>query len=205
MSQFSEILKKLRLKNGLTQSQLSDSLGLNAKQTISDYENEKSQPNIEMLIKISEFFNVSTDFLLGKTNIERNHIIEKPITLFDFFKEAPSEEDKDFEKGIAKIINKFYDVINYCTKYERFNALSKIDKILSEMINFINSQGDSDTRNFLKVIKFIKSDTNRIPLDSAFKLKFKHKNIDSCIDELNSFFIAMLCDSISKYDIEEEE
>jgi transcriptional regulator with XRE-family HTH domain len=63
---FHSTLKKLRIDRGLTQSQLSDSLGLNGKQTISDYENGKSQPNIETLIKIADFFNISCDYLLGR-------------------------------------------------------------------------------------------------------------------------------------------
>lgn len=76
MATFSEIFRALRIEKGLTQPQLADILGLNSKQTISDYENEKSQPNIELLVKIAKYFDVSTDYLLG-VSCYRNYSEQK--------------------------------------------------------------------------------------------------------------------------------
>lgn len=47
--------------------------------TYSNYENDEREPNSEMLIKISQFYNVSVDFLLGLTPIrkkENEHMCE---------------------------------------------------------------------------------------------------------------------------------
>lgn len=54
------------LRNGLNISQidLGKKLGV-TKQCISNWENDNIQPSIDMLIKISKFFGVSTDYLLG--------------------------------------------------------------------------------------------------------------------------------------------
>ena len=46
--------------------QLSQKLGV-TKQTVSNWENDNIQPSIDMLIKLSKIFNVSTDYLLGLT------------------------------------------------------------------------------------------------------------------------------------------
>lgn len=57
-------LKKLRKANGLTQHQLANELGM-IKQTYSNYENEKREPNIATLIKVADYFDVSVDYLIG--------------------------------------------------------------------------------------------------------------------------------------------
>ena len=58
-----EIIKKLRIARGLNQVQLAQKLDV-SKQTISNWENNNILPSIEMLVKISRFFSVSTDHLL---------------------------------------------------------------------------------------------------------------------------------------------
>lgn len=60
---FGDIIKKLRLAHNLNQVQLAEALNV-SKQTISNWENNNILPSIDMLIKISKFFSVSTDFLL---------------------------------------------------------------------------------------------------------------------------------------------
>jgi len=62
----SKRIYELRLSFGWTQVQLAQKLGI-TKQTVSNWENDNIQPSIDMLIKISKIFNVSTDYLLGLT------------------------------------------------------------------------------------------------------------------------------------------
>lgn len=60
-------LKQLRSENNLTQAQLAGILGI-AKTTLAAYEQGKSEPNIELLIKMADYFCVTVDYLIGKTN-----------------------------------------------------------------------------------------------------------------------------------------
>ena len=60
---FGEIIKSLRISRDLNQVQLANEINV-SKQTISNWENNNILPSIEMLVKISQFFSVSTDFLL---------------------------------------------------------------------------------------------------------------------------------------------
>ena len=55
-----------RKKLGLTQDQLAERLGVTA-QAVSKWENDQSCPDITMLPKLAELFNISTDELLGRT------------------------------------------------------------------------------------------------------------------------------------------
>jgi transcriptional regulator with XRE-family HTH domain len=58
-------LKYLRHKKQVSQQQLSDTLGI-PRTTLGDYERGKTEPNVEMLIKLSECFDVKIDDLLRK-------------------------------------------------------------------------------------------------------------------------------------------
>ncbi len=68
MSNFNSILKKERLKKGLTQKYLADLLGVD-RTSISKYENGKQLPELPILEKLAQYFEVSTDYLLGREEI----------------------------------------------------------------------------------------------------------------------------------------
>ncbi len=69
---FGEIIKKMRTAHNLNQVQLANALNV-SKQTVSNWENNNILPSIEMLVKISRFFSVSTDYLL---ELDDRHYIE---------------------------------------------------------------------------------------------------------------------------------
>ncbi|MCT3091767.1 helix-turn-helix transcriptional regulator [Lactococcus lactis] len=64
MSVFAEQLKTLRKINGITQKELAEKLKIK-QNSYSDWENGKSEPNIEMLVRIADYFDVSLDYLMG--------------------------------------------------------------------------------------------------------------------------------------------
>lgn len=59
-----ENIRQLRLAKNLSQVDLAKSLGV-TKQSISNWENNNIQPSIDMLIRLAQFFSVSTDRMLG--------------------------------------------------------------------------------------------------------------------------------------------
>lgn len=60
-----EQIKNLRLANHLTQVDLAKELNV-TKQTVSNWENDNIQPSVDMLVKLADFFGVTTDYLLGR-------------------------------------------------------------------------------------------------------------------------------------------
>lgn len=60
-------LKNARNENGMTQEQAAELLGV-SRQTISNWENNKSYPDIISVIKMSDFYSVSLDRLLKEDN-----------------------------------------------------------------------------------------------------------------------------------------
>lgn len=65
---FAQRIKELRLKNDLTQKDLSDFLVVTPK-TVSFYELGQRMPPANVLMKLCQKFNVSVDYLLGLTDI----------------------------------------------------------------------------------------------------------------------------------------
>ncbi len=79
---FEDIIKQLRLNQGLNQVELAKELHV-TKQCISNWENGNIAPSVDMLIKIAKYFSVSTDYLLGMDNrryIETTGLTDRQIT-----------------------------------------------------------------------------------------------------------------------------
>ena len=65
---FSENFKKLRKERQITQQVVADYLGI-TRQAIAAYEKGKREPNLNMIVRIAEFFEVSVDYLLGVSQL----------------------------------------------------------------------------------------------------------------------------------------
>ncbi|PYI57206.1 helix-turn-helix domain-containing protein [Paenibacillus flagellatus] len=67
-----ERIAYLREKRGLTQEDLANKLGI-SRASLSHYETNRREPDYETLNKIANFFDISLDYLLGRT--ENPHVI----------------------------------------------------------------------------------------------------------------------------------
>ena len=63
-SEFGENLKNLRRSRNLTQKDLGAKIGL-SKAVVSKYENGMGYPSFDVLVRIAQYFGVTTDYLLG--------------------------------------------------------------------------------------------------------------------------------------------
>lgn len=68
---FGNRIRKLRLNSGMTMDELASKLNI-TKSRISMWENNGAVPREEMLIKLSNLFKVSIDYLLGNEKLEDN-------------------------------------------------------------------------------------------------------------------------------------
>lgn len=64
-------LRELRVLNNLTQQELANKIGI-TQFTYCNYEKEKTQPTIDLLIKIANYFNVSLDYLCCNEQATKN-------------------------------------------------------------------------------------------------------------------------------------
>lgn len=67
MNTFGSRLRALREDNDLSSIQLSEILNITAR-TLNYYENDMREPSFPLLVKMADYFNVSLDYLLCRTN-----------------------------------------------------------------------------------------------------------------------------------------
>lgn len=91
-----ERLRSLRNEYNFSQQKLAELLGI-TQQAIAKWENGKAEPDSTTLIKLSEIFNCSIDYLLGKTNI-KNYDEFETIAAHHDGEDWTEEELKDIEK-----------------------------------------------------------------------------------------------------------
>jgi len=90
-------LKKLREEKGLSQIELGKILNI-ANSTLSMYESNSRQPDYNTLQKLANFFGVTTDYLLGRSNIKgihakiKNAISDDP-ELLEFWNEMTERDN----------------------------------------------------------------------------------------------------------------
>lgn len=66
-------IREIRKQRGLTMKQLGEIVGV-AESTISQYENNKREPDNETLLRIAEALETSVDTLLGAEKVEKNSL-----------------------------------------------------------------------------------------------------------------------------------
>lgn len=72
MSNLSSQLKKIRLEHNYTQRQVADGIGI-AEQAYQRYEYGRTVPSALVLISLADFFNVSLDYLVGRSDDPTRH------------------------------------------------------------------------------------------------------------------------------------
>lgn len=91
MATFANVLRLLRNEKNMSQQELADALGV-SKSAVNMYERGERQPNFETLEVIADYFNVDTDYLLGRTT-KTTRVIQ-PDTLAAHFDGNEYSEDE---------------------------------------------------------------------------------------------------------------
>ena len=106
-------LKELRIEKGLLQSDIAKIIN-KSERTVGFYESGERDMNTETLAKLSDFFNVTIDYLLGKSDI-RNPDKETQEFYFAYHKEMNGLTDEEiadalrFYKEMKKRVKKDKD------------------------------------------------------------------------------------------------
>nr|DAF49359.1 MAG TPA: helix-turn-helix domain protein [Myoviridae sp. ct8mY9] len=103
-------LKKLRLEKNESLESIAKILNVTL-QTISNYENEKREMTPNTILKLAEYFNVSTDYLLGKSDIRNPEEQIKQEFEFAYHKEMEGLSDEEIADAL-----RFYKQIKYGNK-----------------------------------------------------------------------------------------
>lgn len=95
----------LRKKNGWSQEELAEKLGV-TRQSISKYEGAQSIPDLDKILKFSEIFGVTTDYLI-KDELEEEEYAPSQM------QENESESDRSVHKVTMEMANEYLQIIDW--------------------------------------------------------------------------------------------
>ena len=109
-------IKELREKNKWTQTDLSIKLNSSIS-SIAMYEKEERKPSLEVLVKLSEIFDCSIDYLLGKSDIRNPEKIDSDkinigLSKKDYNPPTPEQQEKIEEYARFVLQNNLKDKEN---------------------------------------------------------------------------------------------
>lgn len=97
---FDTRLKELRLLKGDTQASLAEKMGVSSR-TIASYEQGINEPSIATLTSLADYFNVTTDYLIGRTEGKTSDL----QTLYEEI--GLSENSISFLKSLVEVRNAY--------------------------------------------------------------------------------------------------
>lgn len=108
-----ERIKKLVEKSGKSMNEIDRELGF-PRNTLAGLKNRK--PSIGRLNALSEYFNVSTDYLLGNTDLENSDLTQEENELIGAFRmeraDMTEEEQIEFNKSLKDMMKVAKELLN---------------------------------------------------------------------------------------------
>ena len=197
-----ERLKQLRIKNGLKQQELADMFGLSSG-TISFYESEQRKPDIDFIVAIAKYFDVSTDYLLGLINAKdkENIDISKVTGLNDFSLTILEQSLKETNNAAAEVIDTvicggdFLRLVNLINDKNEKKPTIDIDwsdicdKKLSDIFDMDIEQRTTILNMLFPMNRFNACELRELEIEKyidsiAKRLKEKYLNLVKSADEL---------------------
>lgn len=178
---FGKRLRQLRQEKQLTLRELENETGITFS-ALGKYEREERQPDFDTLEIIAEYFGVSIDWLLGRSEIRfyEEHIFIDDVTeLADKISKASAEK----RKIIVNAIDHLYLMINRHFDDEDSKNLKLIQEIIFQLFwfdsgTFLNSNEILNLKDPSDAIDFLskhKAQFNLL-LDELFKLQVEQLN-----------------------------
>lgn len=103
---FGKRLKQLREEKNLTQAELAEYLNKSAS-AIGMYEREKRYPNLDFITDCAEFFDVTTDYLLGRSN--QKYLLNEDTISFHAEKKISDKNLKTLRKIVTTYLESLED------------------------------------------------------------------------------------------------
>lgn len=99
-------LRKIRLEKGLTQRQVADYIGC-APSVYSRYETGDREPSIDVLIQLSQYLNVSVDYIVGNDLLSDEGLTSYEIALINAARVA---DDRAREDALQMLLSHRVDI-----------------------------------------------------------------------------------------------
>ena len=127
-----ERIKQLRKKKGVSQAELAELIGVKTN-TVSTWERGTRKPDFEALNLLSNYFEVSFEFILGSSDKEEARVV-------------PTQDELD-ELALSALADELYDnVKKYCVLSNKSQKM--IDALISATYQMEKSEGELKGESF---------------------------------------------------------
>ena len=138
MFEFAARLKTLRKNKGVTQKQLSVSINVTERAVVA-YESGKMKPSFDAINSLADYFDVSTDYLLGRTDNPNLHFVGEnpPIASEEFLDNIILDTRQNHHKKLAKLNGEVPEsAIEYADNLLRHYHQALIQKLTTAGVKF---------------------------------------------------------------------
>ncbi len=199
LDDFPRILTLLRKERGLSQKQVAEDLGI-AQALLSHYEKGKRECGLAFLLKAAEYYNVTTDYLLGKSPVSNGAVISNSdIQPAEDPTKARNLSSSELAAAFAKkLINNSVDVIySLLSKTKNPMLMDKVYDIFScsvyRSFRLIYKTNPANDKNLFK-----------IPEETADRLVSAEEEISAAKAELAVTSADVNAPAISRSVLEQE-
>ena len=130
---FSRILTLLRKERGLTQKEASANLGI-SQALLSHYEKGIRECGLDFVVKASEYYGVSCDYLLGRSP-DRSGLT---LTVDDIPDDSNDPDDSKYKGSLLPVLSKKLIINSLGVLYDMLLKVPDKD-LVSEVTNYLNS------------------------------------------------------------------
>ncbi|HHY41645.1 MAG TPA: helix-turn-helix domain-containing protein, partial [Thermoanaerobacterales bacterium] len=141
-----ERLKMLRKEKNLTMREIGSIIGVSDAAWVK-YEKNRAEPSIETLVKIANYFNVSLDFLLGRTNIREPQLVEKANIQSEFLKEFECSKIVNPSQMYFLVENLSCSIAKYKDQKVTESELQLLLKTINDVILHFNKLAELKEKN----------------------------------------------------------
>ena len=125
----SENIKKYRKQNHLTQEQLAEVMGVSTG-AVHKWEAAMSVPELDMILKLADFFEISVDVLVGY-KVKDNTLNSMVDRIAALAKVKDPEALTEMEKALKKYPNSFW-LVHYCASLYSFFGVGNRNTAVSQ-------------------------------------------------------------------------
>jgi transcriptional regulator with XRE-family HTH domain len=133
-----ERLKMLRKEKKLTMKQIGEIIGV-SDAAWTKYEKNRAEPSVKSLINMANYFQVSLDFLLGRTNIREPQIVDEANIQSEFLKEFEWSNIGDPSDMYFLIENLSVSIAKYNSQKVTESELKLLLKTISDVVLHFNT------------------------------------------------------------------
>jgi len=134
---FKKRLKELRIERNITQEELAKEISM-ARSSVAGYENGSKSPSMETLIHLAELFNVTTDYLLGVSNI-RNHDMTSNYKSYNFLKVLETNYNKLDDKHKKTMTTVSMTLLDNLLEQQKSNKYTNNPEVDEDILKELNS------------------------------------------------------------------